>query len=246
MAEWLHLTLRAPLMSFGGVAIDHIGPTRNYPSLSAITGLLGNALGYERYDGVALQALQDQLIIAALTARQGQRISDNQNARVYEGEAAWTTSGRPEARNKGPSYRNPSLPQQIGNQAGKKWLTHRRQREYLTDHETRVVIGLAPSATVTIADLKAALLRPARPLFIGRKTCLPTVPIFTGVLEAETALAALRAIGVPGLGIWPDAPEQDVPAGAMQYDVPDLRNWLSGLHAGRRIVIEGPIDGDGA
>jgi CRISPR system Cascade subunit CasD len=241
MVTWLHLTLRAPLMSFGGVAIDHVGPTRDFPSLSAITGLLANALGVERYQGQVLQKLQDRLVFGALTARQGRRITDNQNARVYEKEAGWTTQGIPELRNSGPSYNSPALPEQTGNQAGRKWLTHRRSRDYLADHETRVVLRLVGDGEVALADLVQALRHPARPLFIGRKTCLPTAPIYTGEIEAETALAALRAIGLPGIALWPDDGAADIPSGAMRYDLPDMRNWLSGLHTGYRNVIEGRL-----
>lgn len=243
MAEWLHLTLSAPLMSFGGVVIDHVGPTRDFPSLSAMTGLLANALGYERYQDTKLQSLQDRLIIGALTVRQGRRITDNQNARVYDSEPGWTTHGHPETRNSGPSYGNPAMPDQLGNQAGRKWLTHRRLRDYLADHETRVVLRLVGHGSVTLEDLKQALIRPARPLFIGRKACLPTTPIYTGMLQGETVQDALRSIGLPGQGLWPDTVGGDLPPGAMRYDLPDLRNWLSGLHAGRRIVVEGPIGG---
>ncbi|WP_252737629.1 type I-E CRISPR-associated protein Cas5/CasD [Citreicella sp. C3M06] len=247
MRDWLHLTLRAPLMAFGGVAIDHMGPTRDFPSLSAMTGLLANALGYERYQGTELQALQDRLIIGALTSRQGRRLTDNQNARVYDKEPGWTTYGQPESRNSGPSYGNPARHDQLGNQAGRKWLTHRRSREYLADHETRVVLRLEGVGAVDLDDLRQALMHPARPLFIGRKTCLPTAPIFTGTLRAETVLDALRAIGLPGHALWPadagdgagTASPQDLPPGAMSHDLPDLRNWLSGLHTGRRGVIEG-------
>lgn len=243
MAEWLHLTLSAPLMSFGGVVIDHVGPTRDFPSLSAMTGLLANALGYERYQNTKLQSLHDRLIIGALTVRQGRRITDNQNARVYDSEPGWTTHGHAETRNSGPSYGNPAMLNQVGNQAGRKWLTHRRLRDYLADHETRVVLRLVGHGSVTLEDLKQALIRPARPLFIGRKACLPTTPIYTGMLQGETAQDALRAIGLPGQGLWPDTAGEDLPPGAMRYDLPDLRNWLSGLHAGRRIVVEGPIGG---
>jgi CRISPR system Cascade subunit CasD len=132
---------------------------------------------------------------------------------------------------------------QVGNQAGRKWLTHRRLRDYLADHETRVVLRLVGHGSVTLEDLKQALIRPARPLFIGRKACLPTTPIYTGMLQGETAQDALRAIGLPGQGLWPETAGGDLPPGAMRYDLPDLRNWLSGLHAGRRIVVEGPIGG---
>ena len=42
---WLVLHLEAPLLAFGGVAIDQIGIIRDFPAASMLTGLLANALG---------------------------------------------------------------------------------------------------------------------------------------------------------------------------------------------------------
>ncbi|WP_367577172.1 type I-E CRISPR-associated protein Cas5/CasD [Paracoccus aminovorans] len=101
-------------------------------------------------------------------------ITDNQNARPYEGEPAWTTSGEPECRNKGSRYSNPAVKTQIGNETGRKWITHHRRRDYLADHETRVVLRLAAGQGLSLDELAQALDRPARPLFIGRKPCMPS------------------------------------------------------------------------
>jgi len=111
--RWLHLRLAAPFMAFGGVKIDHVGPTRAFPSASALTGLLANALGWRRQEGLRHQQLQDRLIFGALSIlRDGQyaplSVTDNQNARLYEAEPAWTSHGVAETRNKGPSYSNPN------------------------------------------------------------------------------------------------------------------------------------------
>lgn len=213
-----------------------------FPSLSAITGLLANALGYDRSEDDRLQALQDRLIFGALVVQEGSRITDNQNARVSDKEPGWTTFGQPEMRNSGPSYSNPALPEQTGNQAGRKWLTHRRSRDYLADHEVRIALRLTGAGDPTLQALRDALRCPARPLFIGRKPCLPSVPILTGDLSAETVLDALRAIGLPGRALWPDGDTgHDLPPGAIHYDLSDLRHWASGLHTGHRDVIEGDI-----
>ena len=242
--RWLHLHLAAPLMAFGGVAIDHVGPTRTYPSASALVGLFANALGWRREERDAHQALQDRLVFGALSVLPGGRhvpsvVTDNQNARLFEQEPAWTTSGAPETRNKGKSYSNPAAKTQDGNQAGRKWMTHRRRRDYLAGHESRVVLRLTGEDAPTLDDLATALDRPARPLFIGRKPCLPTTRLFAGWVEAETARAALVALGLTGRGLWPE--EGDTPPGAERHDLADLRNWRSGLHAGSRLVAEGVI-----
>jgi len=225
--RWLHLHLAAPLMAFGGVAIDHVGPTRDYPSASALVGLFANALGWRREERDAHQALQDRLVFGALSVLSGGRpvpsvVTDNQNAKLEKSDRGWTTRGQPEGR-AGATYDSP----------------HRRRRDYLADHETRVVLRLTGEDAPALDDLATALDRPARPLFIGRRPCLPTTRLFAGWVEAETARAALVALGLTGRGLWPE--EGDTPPGAERHDLADLRNWRSGLHAGSRLVAEGVI-----
>ncbi|TCM86557.1 type I-E CRISPR-associated protein Cas5/CasD [Rhodovulum steppense] len=238
--RWLHLRLSAPLMAFGGVAIDHVGHTRDFPSASMLTGLLANALGWRREEAERHQALQDRLVFAALIARQGRVLTDGQNARLYEAEPGWTTSGVPETRNSGPSYSNPPVRNQVGNQAGRKWMTHRRRRDYLVDHDCRVVLRLEPGEGPELDALARALERPARPLFIGRKPCLPAAPLLQGWLNASTARAAIETLGLAGRALWPST---DGEADGTVRDLQDLRNWRSGLHGGSRRVIEAEIAG---
>lgn len=218
--RWLHLRLCAPLMAFGGVAIDQVGPTRDFPAASALTGLFANALGLRREEDGAHQALQDRLIFGALIARQGRVLTDTQNAKLEAGDTGWTTSGRPEKR-AGATYDSP----------------HRRRRDYLADHDCRVVLRLSDGAEPSLDDLAKALERPARPLFIGRKPCLPSAPLFAGWIEASGVFAALQALGLPGRAIWP----QQETAEPGSFDLADLRNWRTGLHAGSRVVVEGAI-----
>lgn len=217
--RWLHLHLSAPLMAFGGLAIDHVGPTRDFPSASALTGLLGNALGWRREDVGAHQVLQDRLIFGALIARQGRMLTDTQNAKLEANDRGWTTRGRPDER-AGATYDSP----------------HRRRRDYLADHDCRVVMRLADGGELDLDLLASALERPARPLFIGRKPCLPTNPLFAGWVEGTTVTAALTTLGLSGRACWPRT--GDEPGGA---DLADLRNWQSGLHGGIRRVVEGMI-----
>lgn len=216
--RWLHLRLTAPLMAFGGVAIDHVGPTRDVPSASALTGLFANALGWRREEGAAHQALQDRLVFGALIAKEGRVLTDIQNAKLEANDRGWTTWGRPDER-AGATYDSP----------------HRRRRDYLADHDCRVVLRLAPGDGPDLDSLAIALDRPARPLFIGRKPCLPSAPLFAGWVAGADARAALAALGLSGRAIWPAS------AGEGASDLSDLRNWVSGLHGGIRQVCEGVL-----
>ena len=234
--RWLILRLDAPLMAFGGVAIDQVGPTRDFPAASMLTGLIGNALGWRWPDGEAHRALQDRLLFAARRDREGRPLTDTQNARLSKADKGWTTHGAPEGRD-GASYDAP----------------HRRVRDYHADASVRVALRLDPAeAKPTLDDLATAFDRPARPLFVGRKPCLPSKPLLAPEpdrwVEAETAHAALCAIPAePGSdrdfrAQWPVGEGPETGEGVdFVADLADLRNWKTGLHGGARRIVEGRI-----
>ena len=230
--RWMHLRFRAPLAAFGGEAIDARGVTRNFPAQSMLTGLLANALGWTRSMRGEHQSLQDRIVFAALWERDLglSRMTDYQTAQLGKKDRAWTTRGMPHGRAGGPAT-----------YAG----SHQRWRDYHTDLRLAVVLRLEPAdASPTLEDLAKALDRPSRPLFIGRKSCLPSAPIFTGwVTQAVDARAALRAVAPKGdsglLAFWP---ESEGTRGAHRtMSVTDERNWASGLHGGGRRLCEGRL-----
>jgi CRISPR system Cascade subunit CasD len=238
--RWLILRLEAPLLSFGAVAIDHRGVIWDFPALSMLTGLFANALGWQRTDTQANQGLEDRLIFAARREREPYTgtLRDTQNAKLEKNDKGWTTRGVPEGRD-GASYGAP----------------HRRQRDYHPDALVTVAVtlkvgpddvtGPAPS----IDDLAAALDRPARPIFIGRKPCLPSGPLRLCFIEAGTAHEAIAAVprqdrdGPPELRAqWPagEGPTSG-PDIERTASIADRRNWISGLHGGTRHVVEGRV-----
>lgn len=173
------LRLEAPLMAFGGPMVDQIGRTRPFPGQAQITGLLANALGWDHRDFAALQALQARLRFAAAVVDAGQIFRDYQTVDLGQRHltgTGWTTRGRPEHR------------------AGASGdTTHIRYRWFVADGRVLVALTLVPADPAPdLKDLAAALRHPARPLFIGRKPCLPTAPILLCEVEAVDASAALR------------------------------------------------------
>ncbi|MGC9271463.1 type I-E CRISPR-associated protein Cas5/CasD [Acidiphilium sp.] len=233
--HWLILRLEAPLLAFGGVAIDHMGATRDFPAASMLTGFLANALGWRRTEWEAHQALQDRLIFAASWERESGFgvLTDTQNAQLEKNDRGWTTWGEPEGRN-GASYDAP----------------HRRLRDYHADASMILALRLVPPNNEPSLDMLAAKLdRPARPLFIGRKSCLPSAPVRQKhFVMAPTAYKALQKVprqeGNPERmrAFWPlgEGPSE----GALVHriiDLPDLRNWRTGLHGGTRKIVEGVL-----
>lgn len=234
---WLVLRLEGPLISFGGVTIDQIGVTRDFPAASMLTGLIANALGLRRIDSEAHQSLQDRLVFAARREYENPLalLTDTQNVQLSRNDRGWTTRGRPEGRD-GASFNAP----------------HRRRRDYHADASVTVVMRLEPPDEAPDLDaIAAALARPARPLFIGRKSCLPSAPIWreekvlaATAYDALRAVPALRSDGRRARAIWPagDGPAPSESNVSRLIELPDLKNWRTGLHGGARSVVEGLVD----
>jgi CRISPR system Cascade subunit CasD len=230
----LLMRLEAPLMAFGREMVDATGPTRDDPDVSLVAGLLANALGYTRSDYALHQTLQDRLRLAARIDREGHPLIDFQTAELGRNDRGWTTRGVPEGREGGTAaYESP----------------HLRYRHYRADAALTIAISLDdPQKTPTLDDFAAALSEPARPLFVGRKPCLPAGRLLIGVLEAETLLNALDTAPTLDGGerhrhilSLADAAKLD-PArvhGRENQRRTVHRDWAAGVHVGQetRVVV---------
>lgn len=236
------IRLESPLMSFGGEIVDNFGVTRRFPSASMLTGLLANALGWRRVDRERHQSLQDRLVFAARIDREpagGAPIQDFQTVQLSKSDRGWTTRGAPEGRDGGSATYN---------------APHLRYRDYFADMLVAIAMRLEPAThSPDLGEIAAALQQPARPLFVGRKPCLPSATLFSGFSEGDTALAALQALPLFDLAAAPENVSvlwtRSEPAGDVTitrtYSLTDERNWGgSGLHGGRRMVCEGAIPRD--
>lgn len=229
MARHLLLRLRGPLIAFGGETIDNYGVTRRFPALSMVTGLLANALGYDRSDADRHNRLQERLVMGTRLEHEGSPLTDFQTAQLGANDKGWTTWGVPEGRAGG---------------AGTYESPHLRHRDYHADLHALVALRLEPAdEPPALDDLAAALDRPMRPLFIGRKPCLPTCRLFAGWCEAADVLAALAAqpaaSNAPLPVQWPQG--EGMLPGMHGADLCDERNWTSGVHGGWRPVLEGSL-----
>jgi CRISPR system Cascade subunit CasD len=242
--EVLLIRLDAPLVAFGGAAVDNIGVVDPFPARSLITGLLGNALGWSHGDFDRLERLQARLRMATRCDRAGEPLLDFQTVDLGQDDMGhgWTTRGRPESRGGGSS-------------SG----THIRYRHYRADSIHTVALTLEPAGEApTLDELESALDQPARPLFIGRKCCLPSGPLLAGRARAASPLEALRelprlparrtdvASGEPLSACW-DATDDEVQVQIEERDrrlvpVTDLRDWSNQIHTGRRFLWQGRIN----
>ena len=241
----LVLRLDAPLMSFGKVIVDHHGVIDDFPGLATLSGLFANALGWNHSDWDLLDDLQERLDFAARWDVRPDKLVDYQTAELGAPKMrapGWTTRGEPEHRAGGPSA---------------KYGTHQRYRHYWADGLMTVVVSLAPG-TPNIDHLKEALKNPERPLFLGRKTCLPARPLpdpMNPIVEGTDAFSVLCSIPVWNrdgslneakesmLACWTSADTVDERRGERQL-VYDLRDWKNQLPAGSRWRVRGMIGGE--
>jgi CRISPR system Cascade subunit CasD len=237
------LRLDAPLMSFGGVVVDQINPVDRFPGRSLLTGLLGNALGWDHADTAALAALQSRLRHASRWDLAPELLVDYHTVDLgqdFMQDTGWTTRGRREERGKGDATSG----------------THQRWRHYWANGCATVALTLAATGpddgAVSLDDLEAALRRPARPLFIGRKACIPAAPLLLGRRRSPSLREALAAQplapahgraapqGTPARvpACWPE----DEGGGAATLTLDDLRDWPNNLHRGRQRYATGWLE----
>ncbi len=240
------LTLRfdAPLMSFGAPIVDQKGEIQPYPALSMMTGLLGNALGFDHSEFGRLERLQERLRYGSRQDRRGRQIQDYQTvdlAKPYmDDDRAWTTYDHLEKRKGGSASSG----------------THIRYRDYWADAVHTVAVTLnAPTEAPTLDDLESAVKHPARPLFLGRKPCLPAESLFAGRMQVDTLPEALvqiplhdRADEGPSYAVWwPTQPDADAPSDVAPLDedlhepVTDRRDWQNQIHVGERWIVNGTV-----
>ena len=237
------LTLEAPMMSFGREKIDYNRPTWTFPGLSMVTGLLANALGYSRADP-RIHQLQQRIKFASRIDRHQPNLlpmREYQTATLQHRDSGWTTRGVPERRAGGPKKYN---------------TTHVMLLEFHTDMMVTLALRLEPhDQQPTLDQLEQALNYPKRPLFIGRKSCLPSRPIFTAWADAPTSLdAVLKAPPQDPTGLpprvrisWPDGDGDALTAGVdlpTQTKVADRTDWPSQLHSGHRTTWQGQVPKD--
>ncbi len=233
--EILLLRLDAPLMSFGGPLVDQEGRSLAFPGLSMLTGLLGNALGFDHGDAARLQDLQRRLRYAVRCDRAGGRLTDFHTVDLglpHMREGAWTTRGTVDERS-----------------GSAKESTHIRYREYLVDSCFTVALTVREAeAEPTLNAIEDALRTPERPLFLGRKACLPAAPLLFRRVEAPSLVAALRRAPLPAghaidakaaVTVWADEEERDeLPATQRLLGITDERDWANQIHGGMRRLVQ--------
>ena len=202
----LLLRLEGPLQSWGLRAHWEERDTAFEPTKSGVVGLLGCALGLRRDDD-RLRQLSEALRMGVRVDRPGALLVD------YH-----TTGGgylRASQELKGTRYADePYVGGVLSTEAPKKGRyqvkitgssktpeTDVSRRAYLMD--ASFLVALQSNGAALIAELAAAVQSPAWPFFLGRKACVPTLPVFAGTGDYADLRAALGALPLPNNAALP-------------------------------------------
>lgn len=212
------------MMSFGAPIVSEEGRIQPYPALSMMTGLLANALGYDRSEAKRHERLQQALSYAVREDVPGEKIVDYQTADLGQphlqakskrDSVAWTTWGHLDQRG-----------------SGNTDTTNIRHREYWADAQYTIALHVEDMSAEVIEE---ALVRPERPLFIGRQTCLPSERLFLATVEAESLTEALQNSETIPDDVMPRRLWRESDDGT---PVTDARDWTNQIHVGERCVEE--------
>lgn len=186
--ETLIFQLQAPLSSWGEVAVGEYRPSAEYPSQSAIQGLLGAALGINRNDDAAQTALRTGYRLAVGVLSQGRLLRDFHTAQV---PSRTDLKMRPHATRRDEL----SLPKQ-------KLNTILSNRDYRQDATALVAIQTVANAPYSLTQLTNALKKPKFVLYLGRKSCPVAAPLHPRVLNAETINTAFADYQQQLANLW--------------------------------------------
>lgn len=178
MPEYLTATLYAPFASFGGLAVGERRASERYPTRSMLIGLLAAALGVERADEPAQNALANSYHFAIQIFAPGRPFTDYHTAQMpSRGKARFAT-------------RREEL-------AAPELNTVLTSRDYRTDFLGRLAVCATEQAPYTLTQVQAALRAPHFTLSFGRKSCAFGLPLAPAVAEFSDLRAALAAASPP-------------------------------------------------
>jgi CRISPR system Cascade subunit CasD len=191
----LFLRLEGPLQSWGVRSRWGERDTTAAPTKSGVLGLLGSALGLSR-DDAHLRRLSDALRLGVRIDRPGTLLRDYHTTGGGQFGGAVHRGGS--LFHDDPYVGGVLSPEVLKgrikvkvNATTKEPETDTSERFYLAD--ASFLVALQSEDTMLIGRLAEALQAPTWPYFLGRKSCLPAMPVFVGVGQhddLETALVA--------------------------------------------------------
>lgn len=223
MTDFLLLTLFAPFTSWGDIAVGESRGSWDRPSRSAVLGLVAAALGIERHDQSALDALDAGYGVAVRADVPGVALVDYHTMQTVSGSLV---------RKRQPATRAELL-------AMAERDTVLSQRVYRQDALSTVALWMRKTnARWTLPDLKVALTRPRFVLFAGRKANAFGLPLNPEIVSSSTLAGALhrRAASIDALPALDTADAVSAVSSEQEVSHDPCEGFSSGLRPLRRDV----------
>jgi len=206
MGDYLLLKLQGPMQAWGEHTFEGTRPSGNFPTRSALLGLLGACLGIRRNQFDRLQQLADSVLFAV--RRDRRRI-----------ETEWGDAKTlPPCKMTDYHTVKDARQHYVGL---KSHETIQTWREYLLDVEYTVALWVHADAAVTLQDLETAVQRPVFTPYLGRRSCPLATPLYCRRVAAKNVLEALQHVEPVGGVVYSDQPLDDMESRTMRLrDVP--------------------------
>lgn len=175
--EFVLFQIQAPIISYGNVARGDLRSSDNYPSKSAITGLIGSALGIRYEDTDRALKLANALSVNVEVHSYGDLLVDYHTIQTIDTSVSKII----------PRTRKDEIELATHKTASTK-VTN---REYYTESLFVVSVYLK-NDDFTLDEIVNAINYPTFPLFIGRKACVPSSPLAPRKIEADTLLESFN------------------------------------------------------
>ncbi|MBK8397650.1 MAG: type I-E CRISPR-associated protein Cas5/CasD [Leptospiraceae bacterium] len=176
MKEFLLFQLYGPFASWGDIAVGENRHSFSHPSKSAIIGILASALGIKREEEETLLELNDSLSFSTQVFSTGILLRD------------FHTVQTPPAPKKKVSYY--SRKDELENPEIGTIITN---RDYRCDSYSIVCVWQKENKKFDLDNLKMSLLNPKYILYLGRKSCVVSLPLNPKLVKSETLLDAYSA-----------------------------------------------------
>lgn len=186
--DTLIFQLQGPLSSWGEVAVGEYRPSTDYPSQSAILGLLSASLGIVREDEEAQMTLLGSYRLAVGVINAGRLLRDFHTAQV---------PGRVDLKKRPQATRRDelTLPKYDLN-------TILSTRDYRQDASAVVALQSLDGGHYSLAQIAEALLRPKFLLYLGRKSCPVAAPLYPRIVDAPSVSDAMSCYLQEVAALW--------------------------------------------
>lgn len=178
MADYLIFRLYGPMAAWGDVAVGEYRPSQAHPGKSSILGLLAAALGIDREEDEIHALMAQAYAVSIAVCEPGLLLRDYHTAQVP------------------PTRRKAVYRTRREELAADSLGTILSTRDYRTDCGYMVAVRIAEPAVApfSLEELMQALLQPRFPLYLGRKSCPPALPLVPQIRSAKDLLAAFAAV----------------------------------------------------